>query len=85
MKNCLLKNIKHNKFRYFFIPLFFLILSAIFFVLSYMEITNSLNINSGDVGFGYAASGVISLVLTFISSVVMAVIFFYRKFKSRAI
>ncbi|MFK4968566.1 hypothetical protein ACI1UG_10470 [Lactococcus garvieae] len=84
MKNALLKNIKQNKLRLFLIPLILLIISAIFisakfFTLSHLEMINSPNTNSGDVGFGYAASGIISLILAVILSVILSTIFIFRK------
>jgi uncharacterized membrane protein len=80
MKNGLLKNIKQNKFRYFLIFLILLIISVIFisarfFTLSYMEMINYMNTNSGDVGFGYAVSGIISLIFAVLLSIILSIIF----------
>jgi hypothetical protein len=84
MKNALLKNIKQNKSRYILILLILLIISAIFisarfFTLSHIEMISSPNTNSGDVGFGYAASGIISLILAVILSIILSAIFIFRK------
>lgn len=84
MKNALLKNIKHNKHIYFLILLILSIISAIFisaifFTLSHIEVIKSPNTNSGDVGFGYGASGIISLILAVILSIILSAIFIFRK------
>lgn len=79
MKSGILKNVKQNKFRYFLVPLILLSISAIFFTLSHIEIINSPNTDSGDIGFGYAASGIISLILAVMLSVILSVTFIRKK------
>lgn len=79
MEANLIKKVKQNKFKYYLMPLILLILSGIFFTLSHLEVINSPNTNSGDVGFGYAASGIISLILAVILSIILSAIFIFRK------
>ena len=79
MEANLIQKVKRSKFKYYLMPLILLILSGIFFTLSHLEVINSPNTNSGDVGFGYAASGIISLILAVILSIILSAIFIFRK------
>ncbi|WP_307984113.1 hypothetical protein [uncultured Lactococcus sp.] len=79
MEANLIQKVKQSKFKYYLMPLILLILSGIFFTLSHLEVVNSPNTNSGDVGFGYAASGIISLILAVILSIILSAIFIFRK------
>nr|DAM36488.1 MAG TPA: transmembrane domain protein [Caudoviricetes sp.] len=79
MEANLIQKVKQSKFKYYLMPLILLILSGIFFTLSHLEVINSPNTNSGDVGFGYAASGIISLILAVILSIILSAIFIFRK------
>ncbi len=79
MEANLIQKVKQSKFKYYLMPLILLILSGIFFTLSHLEVINSPNTNSGDIGFGYAASGIISLILAVILSIILSAIFIFRK------
>lgn len=79
MEANLIQKVKQSKFKYYLMPLILLIISGIFFTLSHLEVVNSPNTNSGDVGFGYAASGIISLILAVILSIILSAIFIFRK------
>ncbi|PQC28212.1 hypothetical protein [Enterococcus mundtii] len=81
MMKVLLKQFKKKYFRYSLMPLSFFVVGIIFFTLSSIEVANSADVNSGDVGFGYAASGVISIVLSLVTSVSIFVIYFFKKYK----
>lgn len=79
MMNYLSKQFKKKYFRYSLIPLIFFIIGIIFFTLFSIETVNSTDVNSGDVGFGYAASGVISIIFSLIISVVISILSFFNK------
>lgn len=79
----LIKKVKQSKFKYYLVPLILLILSGIFFMLSHIEMIHSPNTNSGDVGFGYAASGMILLVFDVMLSTILSVILLCKKLKNK--
>lgn len=82
MMNVLFKQFKKRYLRYsLIISLSFFIIGIIFFILALAqnEVANSMNTSNGDIGFGYAASGVISIILSLFISVSVIIIYFFNK------
>ncbi|MGL9930496.1 MULTISPECIES: hypothetical protein [Enterococcus] len=79
--NYLDKKVRKNYFVYSLIPFGLLIMGILFLVFAQNDVANSTNLNDGDAGFGYAAIGIVSILLFFVTSGIVAVLYFFDKKK----